>query len=270
MTPRPQNRVRVALVGVLALLVAALVIPSVSAQFPRQPFPGGGPGMQPRVPEAPRMPEVPRPNFPQPNFPQPQMPEVPRPGDRFGGAIERVWTCGKCGKEIGRGAFPPNTCQHCGVRIINGMGGGDRPAQNDNNGGFNAPGNQPGLQPQPRPGMGIQPQPGGDFRAEGFDPPPPVNQNPANQDNWIAPATPLTSDKVESSSSSGVFWTVLGIVFGLGVLLIIGLVLFAILSQGGKKKARRKPKRSTTRKQYDDDDDDDEYIPRSKRRRYDD
>ena len=266
MARRPTLNVRIALVGTFALLVAGLILPNVSAQFPRQPFPGGGPGMQPRVPEPPRMPEIPR-----PNFPQPQMPE----GPRFGG-IERVWTCGKCGKEIGRGAFPPGTCPHCGVRIVNGMGGGDQPAQPNNNGEFNTPDNRTRRGMQPRPQPGIQPPQGGDFNAGNFDPPP-MNPQPAFggqpdlNENWLPPANEFPQAKPEASSSSGLFWTVFGIVFGLIILLVIGLVLFAVLSQSGKKKARRKPTRASTRKRRDDDDDDDDdYIPRSKRRRYDD
>jgi DNA-directed RNA polymerase subunit RPC12/RpoP len=53
------------------------------------------------------------------------------PGGKGGigpGPIENVWTCNKCGKEAGRGAFAPANCPHCGVKFINGVGnGGDQP-----------------------------------------------------------------------------------------------------------------------------------------------
>ena len=41
--------------------------------------------------------------------------------------FEQVWTCGKCGKVMGNGAFPPGTCPHCGVKIINGIDKGGAP-----------------------------------------------------------------------------------------------------------------------------------------------
>ncbi|HZZ80209.1 MAG TPA: hypothetical protein VFE62_16970 [Gemmataceae bacterium] len=69
---------------------------------------------------------------------QAQFPKQPRPPigpPKF----ERVWICSKCGKEIGRGAFPPGTCPFCGAKIINGIGGG---SPNPNN---------PMPQPMPQP-----------------------------------------------------------------------------------------------------------------------
>lgn len=82
---------------------------------------------------------------PRPPFPQPPRPPIGPP------QIERVWTCGKCGREIGRGAFPPGTCPHCGVRIINGVGGGpiNPPPINPN----------PPFMPQPQPVIAPQPPP---------------------------------------------------------------------------------------------------------------
>src|SRR6476646_1382902 len=49
-----------------------------------------------------------------------------------GPLFETVWTCGKCGKEIGRGAFPPSQCPYCGVRLINGVGPADPQYKNGN------------------------------------------------------------------------------------------------------------------------------------------
>jgi len=54
-----------------------------------------------------------------------------QPGGGFGGQpgggkmFEKIWTCSKCGREVGRGDFPPGNCPHCGVRFINGVGGGN-------------------------------------------------------------------------------------------------------------------------------------------------
>ena len=49
---------------------------------------------------------------------QPPMSNFPNNGPTFPTApsLERVWTCEKCGKEVGRGNYPPSSCQHCGVR----------------------------------------------------------------------------------------------------------------------------------------------------------
>lgn len=82
---------------VLTLMIPTVVIvlgSSVHAQIrqPKQPFP----------------PQPPKQRFPRP---------IPHP------IFENVWTCGACGKVIGKGAAPPGTCPFCGVRIINGVGG---------------------------------------------------------------------------------------------------------------------------------------------------
>jgi hypothetical protein len=261
MPGRPSNRVRIALVGVFAVLTTALVLPSVSAQFPRQQPGPMGPGMRPNFPEGPRFPEVPRPNFPQmPQPPQPNFPQPRLPGERFGGMAERVWYCGGCKAELARGDTQPalQSCPKCGVHFRNGIG-------------LNAP-------DLPQPGM--QPAPGGDFQADDADPPKFIPRaglgamlgQGNNVGNWESDAASAAAKERElqerAATNRSLFWTVLGVAVGLGILLIIGVVIFAIMSQSGAKKTRRAAKRSASRKRYDDDDD--EYIPRSKRRRYDD
>jgi len=83
----------------------------------------------------------------QAQFPQPPRPPIVRPPGPT--KIERVWTCGKCLKEIGRGAFPPGTCPFCGVKIINGIGGGSPSPNNPN----------PFSNPNPMPPPGPMPPP---------------------------------------------------------------------------------------------------------------
>lgn len=269
MIRRPTNRVRLTLIGIGVLLTTVLVLPSVSAQFPR---PGGFPGGRQNIPQQsdPRMPNFPQPRGPQPTFPQPRMPDAPPPpGGGFG--FEQVWSCSNCGKEIGRGAFPPDTCPHCGRRIINGVGNGDRPA--DNTGGLNSGPIDP---PAARRG---------DFNQRNIQPmppePPPTKTGLEyldNPDNWEPDhlreqGRSEKEKQKEVAAAKGMFWTMFGIIGGLGVLLVVGLVLFAILSQSGKKKpSRRRPRRPAPRRTYrddDDDDEDDDDFPRSRRRRYD-
>lgn len=339
MTGRPWNGMRIALLGVLAVLVAALIVPNVSAQLGRPGRPGapaqgapqpgqigpnngsggnqnapslpGGPpvglppggnqgyGNMPDRPDRPGAPGAPPApggpgggNMPQP--PRPGMPGGPdRPGAPSGpfgppgglGGPMFVWKCGKCQREIGTGAFPPATCPHCGVHLINGMGNGDKPAR-DNPGGFNA------LQGDPAPG----PQAGAVDDGRGLNPPgfgggqpaPQAGQIPGiggdadpfgqNGGNWRPDhlrELDHEQDKSErakreaEASRRTAFWTVLGIVGGVGTLLIVGMVVFGILAQSGskKKRAAKRPKRKPMSRRFENDDEED-YIPRKKSRRY--
>lgn len=139
------SRVRIGLLGVVAVILGGLVVPSVVAQFPPVP---------PRVPSP-------------PGGGRPNIPSGP----------QGVWVCQNCRKEIGTGAFPPDTCPFCKVKIINGVGkGGDRPFAPD--GGGATPPNQGGFAPPVAP----TPQPIGP--RGGFVPPggggvvPPGNPQP--------------------------------------------------------------------------------------------
>ena len=376
MSGRPWNGVRIALIGVLAVLTAALVVPNVSAQFgrpgaggnqnapsppagppvglggqgnpgvpggPAAPGGGGqwnGPGGGQNAPSLPggppvglggagggnnqgygNMPDRPdRPGAPGGGgpgapgglgggMPQPPRPGMPgaldrpdRPGAPGGGGMggpfgppggfggprfENVWKCGKCQREIGTGAFPPATCPHCGVHLINGMGNGDKPAR-DNPGGFNAmpggpaPGPQAGavddgrgpapLAPPAFGGGAPAPQAG---QIPGIGDADPVGQNGGNWRPDHLRELDHEQDKSERAKKDAeaarrtTFWTVLGIVGGVGVLLIVGMVVFGILAQSGskKKRAARRPKRRPASRRYQDDEDED-YIPRKRSRRY--
>lgn len=313
MTGRPWNGRRIALIGVLAVLAAALVVPNVSAQLgrpggglgpvapPAPPggglggMPGGppgfppggpGPGMMPQ-PNMPgglggNVPQMPRPDMPGgPQMPRPNMPGGPiGPPGGFGGPLfETVWKCGKCQKEIGTGAFPPATCPHCGVHLINGMGNGDKPAR-DNPGGFNAlRGPQPGPQPGP-----VDPPPAFDGGMPGPQAGPlggAVDPDPFGQNggNWRPDHLRELDHEQDKSdrakreaeaSRRRTFWIVLGIVGGVGTLLIVAMVVFGILAQSGnnKKRAARRPKRKPVSSRRYEDDDEDDYIPRKRSRRY--
>jgi DNA-directed RNA polymerase subunit RPC12/RpoP len=90
-------------------------------------IPGGGPPMnQPPANNPPGFNPAPpnaTPPMNQPGMNQPGMNPggVPNNGPMF----ENIWTCGKCGKELGRGlSAPPDRCPHCGAHIINGVGKG--------------------------------------------------------------------------------------------------------------------------------------------------
>lgn len=276
MATRVTRRIRLALLGVFALLVAMLVGPSVSAQIGRPQMPqrpgmpggagGGGPvgppGMpggggggftQPGMPGGadrgfgrpamPAMPEMPKP--PEPRMPDiPRMPDFPRPGNLF----ETVWKCGKCQAELGRGSVKPavNSCPHCGVNFING-------------GGF-GPFTPPAVNTPDPPRVNV---PRFDFNDGG--------------NNWQANAaedteTQLAKQKEKEKAFAIGAWTVVGIVGAVGILLVVAVVLIAILASSNKKRkpAAKRVKKRPRRYEYDDEDedDDDDYQPR-RRRRYD-
>jgi hypothetical protein len=220
-----------------------------------------------------------------PNIPEPRIPGGP--GGLGGPLFENVWTCSGCKKEIGRGAFPPDTCPHCNARIINGMGNGDKPARNDD-GGMMAPRMDPRgmggeMRGPPAPAPGVV---GGDFIAP-EDPLVPLPNRrggmgvefnlPNNADPWKSDferereeeERRWKEEEKAKASARSMIWTVIGVVAGLSTLLVIGVVLFAIMSQSSRKKPARRRKRRVSRYDDEDDDDEDDYIPRSKRRRYD-
>lgn len=128
----------------LTSILAAGFLNAQQPPFPKPPQPGGG-FMPPNNPGG---------GFKPPNMPSGQI-QIPK--------IERVWTCGKCGKEIGKGAWPPATCPFCGTKLINGVGnGGDNPFQG--NGGLpagNAGSGSGGIVPPASGGQVGSPPPGG-------------------------------------------------------------------------------------------------------------
>ncbi|MEO2091329.1 MAG: hypothetical protein ABGY75_17860, partial [Gemmataceae bacterium] len=257
--------------------------------MPDRPDRPGGPGLGgPGAPPAPGglgggMPQPPRPGMPG-GPDRPDRPGAPGgggmggpfgpPGGFGGPRFENVWKCGKCQREIDTGAFPPATCPHCGVHLINGMGNGDKPTR-DNPGGFNAlPG---GPAPGPQAGAvddGRGPAPlvfGGGAPAPqagqipGIGDADPLGQNGGNWRPDHLRELDNEQDKSERAKKDAeaarrtTFWTVLGIVGGVGVLLIVGMVVFGILAQSGskKKRAARRPKRRPASRRYEDDDEDD-------------
>lgn len=105
-------------VGIIASFAIPALIIWVSGMLQAQPRPPIGQPPRPPIVQPPRPPIITPPPIVQPPIVQPPI-NPPR--------FENVWTCGKCRREIGTGAFPPATCPHCGVRIINGVGGGANP-----------------------------------------------------------------------------------------------------------------------------------------------
>src|SRR5437764_596322 len=122
--------------GLIAMFALCLLLDPAQAQI-GGPRPGFGPPIPPRPPGIPGGPGVPQ--IPGgPGMPSgPPMPGIP--------TFEHVWTCGKCGKELGRGKSlleKPNytSCPFCGVHFVNGGGFGVGPLNPGN--GQGAP-NQP-------------------------------------------------------------------------------------------------------------------------------
>jgi len=186
------RRILPGLVSTLAVLLALAWGERVQAQppgFPRMPNPPFGPNNPPGPGNMPGM--------------GPGNPGFKPPG--FGGngkLFETVWTCSKCGREVGRGDFPPGSCPYCGVNFVNGFG----PANPPGGAPFNPPMN-PGTNPPFNPGM----PPGGNPQPP-FNPAPPNNQpnnsggpegpGQAGQDDNVAPGVqPFTGGNANRPSS---------------------------------------------------------------------
>ena len=252
MPARTPVRIRGAIIAVFSLLALALVLPSVSAQL--------------RPPGSPQQP---------PTFPQPMPPggNIPGSGNftgtRPGGSMfERVWTCGKCGKEIGRGNFPPGTCQFCGTKLINGIGGGDKPIGGGTNPGMPGtnpamPGMNPGMPTTPNPAMPPVVQPpmfpaAGPTYPDASSPPytPPAYTPPVYTPSGSSGSTPATTES--SGPSTGRLLIMIGAaVTGIMVLIVVVIAVIAIVSRSSKKRpAKRAVRRRPARRDRDDDDDD--------------
>jgi hypothetical protein len=177
------RQLRAGIVPALPLVVAALCFAPAQAQImpPRGGGSSGGPppgGFQGRMPGT------------------------------GGPVIERVWTCGKCGREIGRGAFPPGQCPYCGVKLINGVGPADPQYNNGNqpppnNGGQMPPNNpNPGMMPPNQQNSGMMPpnnqnsgmMPGRPQNGQNGPPPGGFQANPADVPPPAAGAFPPGGD----------------------------------------------------------------------------
>jgi hypothetical protein len=190
------------------------------------------PGMRP--------PRVPGPVVNPPGPLNPRMPGMDGP------VIKHVWTCSRCGHEIGDGAFPPAQCPFCGAKIINGVG----PSQ-PGFGGGNGP---------PNPG-GMPNMPGGVPPPNNPAPPPvPDNQQfpvlgpPVGNDpgpgNFNVPDGSLQRDAPSAGpgSSSGVRIAAV-VLLGLAallavvVLIVVAVVVVYGLSARGKEAPRPRRRR---------------------------
>jgi DNA-directed RNA polymerase subunit RPC12/RpoP len=137
------TRVRLAIVGIFVALLALAGLSSVHSQPPGIPRPPGAPGGiggmptppggfsgLPRPPVLPGVPGAPGgivgnpgglPSAPRtPDLPPTHRPEIPK--------TELVWSCSRCGAELGRGLIRPDVsvCPTCGAHLI-GSGLGRRP-----------------------------------------------------------------------------------------------------------------------------------------------
>ncbi len=202
---------------------------------------GGGPTIpnpppfQPPIIKPPIMqPPIMQPPIAQPPIMQPPMPNPGMGGNFGGGGLVKTWTCGRCGRNLGTGDFPPAQCPGCQARIINGIGG----PQNMGNP------NPPGMPPP------------------NFNPPinNPVVMPPVNNPNFnTPPAGPVTERAappplaVDETTRSGamtvgmviLICALLGVLV-LGVCVVGGVVLVMTMNKSPKKASRGslKPRRS--------------------------
>ena len=98
------RRVRVALVGIFAILAVVITVGELRSQPGR---PGGITGIPGRPGGITGMPGRPG-----------GVSGMPTPGGFTPG--QSVWVCEKCGAEAGRGLVAPLFCPKCGVRFTNG------------------------------------------------------------------------------------------------------------------------------------------------------
>lgn len=218
-------RVRGGLISVAALLAVLVIIRPGHSQF--EPAPAPTPPVAP--PTAPVMP------MPPANPGGPMLPPGPRmpigPGPRIGGPQIYQWSCGQCGRVLGTGPVPPATayCPHC--RITNTI-------------------------PQPGAGGAIVPGIPGGPPAGG-----PLIATPAGPDPVAGPPGPAFEGGVHvppvqsspPSSTSPTLTRGMIVVIALGVLLLLGIgmaaVIFTIINQQNVAK-RRRPR---SRRRLDDD-----------------
>lgn len=118
----------------------------------------------------------------------------------------------------------------------------------------NPNGSGPGLAPAGMnpPGMGMPPgmtAPQGG----GFNQDPAITPPSTNFDNTPAPA---------AAPDYSTAFRIIAVIGGLGFIMILGIVLWIVMSPGAATKKKKKPAR---RPRDDDDDDDDDYRPRRRR-----
>ncbi len=235
-------------------------IPGANGVFGKVPQPGipGGDGGFGNVPQ----PGMPGGNFPGAgggatgNIPgtgnfagQPPMSNFPK-GPTFptGPLLERVWSCEKCGKEVGRGNFPPSSCQHCGVQLINGIGRGDLPT---------GTGTSPNM-PITAPGTGMPSGPGVIPMAPTTPYVPPSNYPPANYPSTTYTTTPAPATAPSSRPLGTVLIIIAGVVTGVVLLIVIGVIATVVIARGASKRPARRSKVAARRKRKVRDEDDDD------------
>lgn len=237
-----------------AVLAVALLVPTVSAQFPPRPgqpgMPGGMPGM-PNIPR-PQFPPIPPPQFPRfpdmPGMGGPRMPDLPGPG--FGGLPETIYYCKKCKTELGRGPFPPAsaTCR-CGLTYNNGVAfdngrnnrpfGGGPDLQPPLNPPFNPnPNRVPPAQPVNLPNAGVPDlQPvfaednNGAEVGRNNAPLPPVDLSTPG-----SPSNPAAATAAPPKASNRVLYVIGGVV--LGLLVVLGMVVGLLYVKANAKQSR--------------------------------
>jgi hypothetical protein len=197
-------------IGVICSFAIPALIIGMSGLSQAQPRPPIGQPPRPPIIQPPPINQPPRPPIFQPPpinqppiFQPPPINQPPINPPRF----ENIWSCGKCRRDIGTGAFPPATCPHCGVRIINGVGGGANPP----------PVNPPPFNPQPPINIA----------------PPPINvaPPPPNVGNDTEPELAPHTRPARSNTGLIIGLVVGGVVFaGMGIL-VIGGGVYVLMSR---------------------------------------
>ena len=167
-----------------------------------------------------------------------------------GPLLERVWSCEKCGKEVGRGNYPPSSCQHCGVQLINGIGRGDRPT---------GTGTSPNI-PISGPGTGMSSGPGISPITPTTPYVPPPNYPTTNYPTtYNAPSNPPTPTTAPPSRPLGtVLIIIAGVVTGVVLLIVIGIIATVVIARSASKRPARRGKAAARRKRKVRDEDDDD------------
>jgi preprotein translocase subunit SecD len=247
---------------VIAMLIPAVLIGlgAVDAQF----RPGGGippqppigpqpigprnPGIQPGMPGNPN----PQPIGPNNPIPQPGGPNIPntQPGQIQIPKVETVWRCSNCGKEIGKGAFPPATCPYCGAKLINGVGnGGDNPFK----GNIGQPAGNPGPAPGPASPSPAPPA-SSPITTPAPSPVPPTSSpvSSSSSDPW--PTSSSSSGYSPTSGTSILVFTAAGIGFTVLIVLAVGfcfLLRFIVRTADSDSSPDTQPARTRRRPRND-------------------
>jgi DNA-directed RNA polymerase subunit RPC12/RpoP len=135
------------------------------------------------------------------------------PDDPF----KKVWICENCKKQAGTGTFAPNSCPHCGVKFINGMGGPSDPGPAKGPGPVGNP--SPPINNVPPPKNPPMPNNGGNLPTNNGGANKPNNANQNGADTKSSP-TPTSGSSDTGNASSGRMSTIVVVAIVGGIVLV--------------------------------------------------